>query len=202
MSIIYAPGVSSKSLTVQIVDDSGLPVTGLLAATFPSVFYQIAGPNAAVAFPALSDLALITTAWLAGGVKELSGGEYRLDAPDAMFAAAGKVKVYAEASGKHLLLEIIDVGYPQVDARQWLGGTIPPVATTGIPIVDLNAGTAISSTQTAGTIGAALLAMEAQGVGKWVIDSVAKTLTIYRRDGVTPVRVFNLDSVDAPKSRA
>lgn len=153
MSLIYAPGVTSKSLTVLIVDDSGLPVTGLVAATFPSVSYQVAGPNAAVAFPALSDLATITTAWAAGGVKELSVGEYRLDCPDAMFTAAGKVKVFAEAAGKHLLIEIVDVSYPQVDARQWLGGTIPAVNVTGVPLVDLKYTLGTLSAGAAGYVG-------------------------------------------------
>ena len=122
--ILYAPGVTSKSLTIQIVDDSGLAVTGLVAATFPSLSYQVAGPNAAVAFPALSDLAAITTAYSSGGVKELSGGYYRLDVPDAAWASAGKVRIIGEASGKHVLVETIDVSYPQSDFRQVIGTTL------------------------------------------------------------------------------
>lgn len=60
---------------------------------------------------------------------------------------------------------------------------------------------AIGDVQTDGTFGAALLAMESQGVGAWVLNKVAKTLTLYRRDGVTVVRVFDLDSVTDPTTR-
>lgn len=153
----YPPGSTSKSLIVQVVDDTGLAVTGLAAATFPSTSYQIAGPNAAVAFPALSDLALITTAWSAGGLKELSGGYYRLDAPDAVFTAAGKVRVYAEASGKHLLMETINVEYLQSDVRQLLGTAWLTPGTAGTP--DVNAKLVGGATQTARDLGLALPAV-------------------------------------------
>lgn len=111
--MIYALSSTSQSIDVQVVDDSGLAVTGLVAATFPALTYSLAGANADVAFPALSDLAALTTAWVAGGVKERGGGVYRVDAPDALFATAGVVAVRGEASGKHALAPRIDVGAPQ-----------------------------------------------------------------------------------------
>lgn len=183
MTTIYAPGVTSKSLTVFIGDDTGLGVTGLLAATFPALTYQIAGANAAVAFPALSDLALITTAWASGGVKELSGGYYRLDCPDAMFTSAGKVKVIGEATGKHVISDVVDVSYPQIDARQWLGGTIPAptvtgvpnvntktindIATTSITTINANVGTT-QPTNFTGTAGSALVKADAIDIGSTI----------------------------------
>lgn len=60
---------------------------------------------------------------------------------------------------------------------------------------------AIGSAQTDGTVGAALLGMEAQSVGAWVINLNAKTLTLYRKDGVTVVRTFALDNVVSPTTR-
>lgn len=58
---------------------------------------------------------------------------------------------------------------------------------------------AISSTQTDGTVGAALLGLEAQTVGKW--SKSGTSLTLYRRDGTTVVRVFTLDDATSPTSR-
>lgn len=107
--MIYPPGATSQSIDVLIVDDVGIPVTGLIASTFPAVLYSIAGANADVALGSLSDLSTITTAWTAKGVKERAGGRYRLDLPDAVFTAAGKVTLWAEASGKRLLLDPIEV---------------------------------------------------------------------------------------------
>lgn len=128
----YAPGVTSKSVVIQVVDDSGLAVPALVAATMPAIYYWIAGANAGVAIT-LSDLSTITTAWASGGVKEIDAthlaGYYRLDVPDAAWSAAGKVKIGGEASGKHVLCEVVDVGYPQVDFRQIIGSTL--TETTG-----------------------------------------------------------------------
>ena len=59
--------------------------------------------------------------------------------------------------------------------------------------------TAIADAPTQGTVAAALLAAETQGVGKWTL--VGTTLTLYRRDGTTVVRTFTLDSATAPTSR-
>ena len=108
----------------MIVDDSGLSVTGLVAATMPAIYYWLTGANSPVAI-SLSDLSLITSAYSSGGVKEIDAthlaGYYRLDVPDAALSGAGKVKIGGEATGKHVLSEVIDVGYPQVDLRQFAG---------------------------------------------------------------------------------
>ena len=58
---------------------------------------------------------------------------------------------------------------------------------------------AVPSAPTQGSVGDALLAAEAQGVGKWSI--VGTTLTLYRHDGVTVARVFTLDSATSPTTR-
>lgn len=132
----YAPGSTSVSEDIQIVDDSGLPVTGLVAATFPTLTYSRAGANADVAFPALSDLAAITTAWAAGGVKERGNGVYRLDLPDGIFTSAGVVKVRGEATGKHVLVPWIQVAYLGVNAAQ-LGGQTTQLDVNNLLKVDV-----------------------------------------------------------------
>lgn len=119
--MIISPGATSQSITIQIVDDSGLAVTGLVANTFPSVYYQRVA-EAAVSI-SLSDLALITSTYSSGGVKETNGGYYRLDIPDAAFVTASKVRITGEASGKHLLYPPITCAYVGVNTVQ-VGGTI------------------------------------------------------------------------------
>jgi hypothetical protein len=102
-------GSVSQSITVQIVDDTGHGVEGLVAATFPPVYYQKAG-SAEVSVP-LIDLAAIGSAFSAGGVKELTagGGYYRLDLPDAAFSTETQLRVIGEETDKHLLYPPIDV---------------------------------------------------------------------------------------------
>jgi hypothetical protein len=71
-------------------------------------------------------------------------------------------------------------------------------AAVGSPMT-LDVTQAIASSQTDGTVGAALLGLEAQAVGKW--EMVGTTLTLYRRDGVTVVRTFTLNAATNPTSR-
>jgi hypothetical protein len=107
--VTFDIGSVSQSVDLQIVDDDGLPVSGLVAATFPDLAWSRAGAHASVAFPALTDLALITTEWAAGGVKERSGGRYRVDLPNAIFAAAGVVQIVGEVTGKHVIIGALEV---------------------------------------------------------------------------------------------
>ncbi len=119
-----APASTSRVLIVKIVNDSGLPVLGLVAATFPPTFYTFTG-----AMPVsitLTDLPLVNSNYSSGGVFELGGGRYRLDVPDAAFATArDMVSIFGEASGKHLSIDqsAITVRYMQSDVRQWIGAT-------------------------------------------------------------------------------
>lgn len=129
--MIYATGSTSVSISVQIVDDAGLPVTGLTAATFPPVKYSLAGPSASVSV-SLSDLALITSPWSSGGVKERELGFYRIDIPNAALASAGLLRIEGEASGKHLLAAEIQVGLAAVGAELLVDGV------TKIESVNLN----------------------------------------------------------------
>lgn len=136
--MIVAPGTTSQSIDIQITDDSGLAVTGLVAATFPSVYWSIAGNTAATAIT-LSDLAAITTAYSSGGVKERTGsaGVYRLDIPNAALANAGAIKIYGEASGKHLICEPIVVANVPANVTQLLGTAWLTPGTAGTPDVNV-----------------------------------------------------------------
>jgi hypothetical protein len=127
--VINTIGVSFDAL---IVDDAGLPVTGLLAATFPPPIWSLAGANADTAFPGLSDLATITSAWAAGGVKERGGGRYRLDGPNAMFTVLGKVTVRGEAAGKHLLLPTLEINGSSSDPLANVLGAYPSNTAGGV----------------------------------------------------------------------
>ena len=102
---------SNPILTVFVSDDSGKGVTGLIAATFPSLSYVINGANASVAFPPLNDLATMTAAYNAGGIKERSGGYYRVDGPTGITATEGStVTLIGEATGQHVICPSIDIG--------------------------------------------------------------------------------------------
>ncbi|HEY0983766.1 MULTISPECIES: hypothetical protein [unclassified Schlesneria] len=187
--MIFDSGATNQSIDVQIVDDSGLPVTGLLAAGFPTLKYSTAGAHADVTFPALTDLAAITTGYTSGGVKERGEGVYRLDLPDAIFAAAGQVRIRGEASGKHLIVDTIEIA--------------PPVNT-----VRLN-----GASQTARDIGASVLLSPGTGAGQVLLTAGAIETTDSASVAAIKDKTDNLpanpaaagsqmDLVDAPNATA
>lgn len=136
--MIVAPGTTSVSITVQIVDDSGLPVTALVANTFPTTYYARAGESLPAAIT-LSDLAAQNSAYVSGGVKELTGGYYRLDVPDAAFTTANRIRIIGEATGKRILYPVITCMELPANVRQLLGTAWLTPATPGTP--DVNAKT-------------------------------------------------------------
>lgn len=114
--MIVSPGSTSISIIGMYVDDSGLPLTGKVAADMPTIYY--ATPRTAkVAIP-LYNLSAITDAYYSTGgnygFKEHGGGRYRLDLPNAAFAAeTQELLVWGEDFGKHFIHEAIQV----VDAK-------------------------------------------------------------------------------------
>ena len=100
--MIVTPNSTSFSLDIQIVDDTGLAVTGLVSATFPALSWSLNNNTAATSITT-SDLAAITTAYSSGGVKERSGGFYRVDLPNASLTTAGEITIIGDASGKHVI---------------------------------------------------------------------------------------------------
>ncbi len=125
--MIIPPGSTSQILEIQIVDDSGLPVLGLVAGTFPATSYVRTA--AAPISITLIDLSLINSAFSAGGVKEIGGGYYRLDVPDAAWTSASQVRIIGEVTGKHILYPVVLCAYVQSDVEQWKGAAAP--ANTG-----------------------------------------------------------------------
>lgn len=125
--MIVTPGSTSQSVTLQIVDDSGLAVTGLTAATMPTISYERVAE--ALVGITLSDLAALTSAYSSGGVKEVGSGYYRLDCPDAAFATASRVRIIGEATGKHVLYPVITCAHLSGNLAQWLGTA--PLALSG-----------------------------------------------------------------------
>jgi hypothetical protein len=104
-----ALNATSQSIDIRIVDDSGLPVTGLVAATLPTLTYNKAGANADVTITPV-DLATLATAWTSSGVKERGDGVYRLDLPNAVFTAATRVTLRGETTDKRVICPVIEVG--------------------------------------------------------------------------------------------
>ena len=106
--MIFAKGATSQSVDVAVYDNAGLPVTGLVAATFPTVKYSLAGGNADATI-SLSDLASLGASYSSGGLYERGEGAYRLDLPNAALATAGHVTLRGEAANKRLVCPVIDV---------------------------------------------------------------------------------------------
>lgn len=168
--MIVPPGSTSQTITVQIVDDSGLAVTALVAATFPPTYYQRAGELLPSAIT-LSDLAAQDSAWSSGGVKELTGGYYRLDVPNAAFTTASKVRIIGEATGKHLLFPPILVSTLAVNAVQVEGA---------------------DATDTIGSV--VVAALGAYGASTYAGADTGGTTTLLTR--LTTTRAANLDNLD------
>lgn len=124
-----APGSTNNSVTVEVVDDTGLPVTALNAASFPAAEYQRL--NEAAVSISLIDLAAIGSAFSAGGIFEIGLGRYRLDVADAAFATAtGQLTIMGETTNKRIICPPIEVAYAPANAVQ-IGGTAAASATIG-----------------------------------------------------------------------
>lgn len=107
-TVIITPGTTDVTIEILVVDDASLPVTGLVAATLPDIYYSRSGEALPSALT-LSDLAAQDSAHSDGGVKELAVGRYRLDLPDAAFATATLLYVFGEETGKRVICEQIVV---------------------------------------------------------------------------------------------
>lgn len=125
--MIFTPGVTSQSIDILIVDDTGVPVTGLVAGTMPAITYS-KGSNVAATAISLSDLAAITSSYSSGGVFERSGGVYRLDLPDAVLSTAANVTLIGSATNKRLIVPAIEVKYVAANLVQILGTALTETA--------------------------------------------------------------------------
>lgn len=193
-----APLTTSVSLIVRIIDDSRVPVTGLVAATFPPTYYLRAGQIPIQM--TLSDLSGAADNFLVeGAVYELGGGYYRLDVPNSAFSAVShSVVIYGEASGKHLSAEHITCQYIRSDVRRWNGTAPANLVSTAVP-ASLSA--TERETLAAVTIRRTMANVEADASGDTLdeaslyglVQRVSKSstlahtnkLTIYQTDGIT-----------------
>lgn len=121
-----AVGATDTSLDIRVVDDDGLPVTGLVAATMPPVVMS-KGSGADISV-SLVDLAALTTSHTDGGIKERGGGVYRFDPPDTIASTAKIVLIRGDATGKRLLCPLIQVGLQDaiIAAIEVAVAAIPP----------------------------------------------------------------------------
>lgn len=133
-----SPGATGQSLLVAIYDNNGLPVTGLVAATFPTL-EGVRIAEEATAFPTLTDLADQDSAFAAGGVKEYgSTGRYRVDPPDSLWATeCRQVEIVGGATNKWVVCPPIEVTNSGGQITPWISLNMK---TTGGANVELMAG--------------------------------------------------------------
>jgi hypothetical protein len=173
-TITIAPGSTSQSIELY------LGATGLTASTSGLSARYNRTRTASVSIPLVART--IAQAWTAGGFAEVDAtnmpGVYRLDVPNAAFAAgADDVTVVVRgASGTNGAVLTVTLKYSQIDMSQ-----------------------SVPTSNTAHTIGDALNAARAYGFGKWVINGA--TLSLYASDNTTIIKTFTLDSGSYPTSR-
>lgn len=100
-------GSQSKRVYFQLLDDSGLPVAGKLAATITDLFYA-SGDNSPVAI-ALVDLASPTAPWVSGGIIETVDGWYHLCIPNAAWEQEGQFNLIGEETNQHVIFTPLDI---------------------------------------------------------------------------------------------
>lgn len=172
--MIYPLGSTNQSLDIRIVNDSGIELTGLVAATITSLTWSLAGSNADNLFGALVDLASLTSAFTANGVKERGNGVYRLDVSNAVFANPGYITIRGSASGQHVLVPPIEVV-----ANTGLGNGVNTVTLT---VTDTNSVPLQSAWVTFGS-GPALYsgATNASGQITFNVNSATWAVAIYKQ---------------------
>lgn len=130
-------GATSVSRIVLLVDDSGIPVTGKVASTFPSTRYVKSGETVTTII-SLVDLVGPTYPWTSGGVLEVTEGRYRLDVPDAAFSTTCELEIFGEATNLHLIAQRIDVGMD-------LSGTSVKLTSDGLDSISTTAPSGVAS---------------------------------------------------------
>lgn len=179
-------GTTSKLLRVFVQDSTGAGLTGLA--------YNAAGLKAAYIVEGQATATAVTLAtatvgtFTSGGFKEIDStnlpGLYEFGVPNAALTGGNAcvLMLFGAANMVPVVCEI------ELDAIPYA---------TGLLLLDQTQ--ALTSAPAQGTLGDALIAAEAQGVGKWTLSGT--TLTLYRHDGTTVARTFTLDSATSPTQR-
>lgn len=148
--MIVSPGTNSISAVVEMFDEYGQPVLGLVANTFGTMIKRQDGAFLSSS-QSLVDLSALTDAWTAGGIKEIGNGRYRFDVPNLSTAGvASTFRFWSESTGKRMiplivqysdvLLNSVPGTYPSGSAGYALGRIgSGQIEVTGIVVEDGNA---------------------------------------------------------------
>jgi hypothetical protein len=188
---VWKAGVTSKSVTVRIIDATdGTPETGVVFNT-AGIDLQYRREGAASTAITEATLAALTTAWATGGFLHIGNGYYRLDVPDAAFAAGSDgVLIHGIVTGMVVIGAYVQlVAYDPFDAVR-LGLTALPAAaaeaagglyTRGTGAgqinqpangrIDANVVAVSGTTQTARDLGASVLISSGTGTGQLSVTS-------------------------------
>ncbi|MFH1184726.1 MAG: hypothetical protein V1755_06760 [Chloroflexota bacterium] len=141
-----APGATDVSVDIRAMTAAGVALTGKVAADF-TAWYRRDGAKMAIA---LSDLAALTTAHTNGGLKEIGDGWYRLDVPDAAFAAgANRAAIGGTVDGGVLLSAPVVINNDVFLADGYHGGLAATLTLKNLRLVN-SAGNAITLEATGG----------------------------------------------------
>ena len=183
---VWKAGVTSKSVVVRIIDATdGTPELGVVFNT-AGIDLQYRREGAASVAITEATLAALTTAWASGGFLHIGNGYYRLDVPDAAFAAGSDgVLIHGIVTGMVVIGCYVQlVAYDPFDTVR-LGLTALPAAaaeaagglyTRGTGAgqinqpangrIDANAVSIGGTTQTGRDLGASVLISSGTGTGQ------------------------------------
>jgi hypothetical protein len=147
----WKAGVTSKSVVLRIIDSTdGTPELGVVFNT-AGIDLQYRREGAASTAITEATLAALTTAWATGGFLHIGNGYYRLDVPDAAFAAGSDgVLIHGVVTGMVVIGCYVQlVAYDPFDTVR-LGLTALPAAVPGAAGGVFIAGTNAATTITTG----------------------------------------------------
>lgn len=195
MKLMIKRGTTSKIVRVFIQDSSvttGAGLTGLAYNTSNLVAYFIEEGKASATAITLADATVGT--WTSGGFKAVDGtnmpGLYELHLPNAALDEGNSVVVMLKGATNMApcLLEIQLVAFDPQDS-----------AALGLTAMPISMAQSLSASPTSGTIGEALAAARAGGIGKIVWSGT--TFSVYAHDDTTVLKALTTN-VAAPASGA
>jgi hypothetical protein len=142
-------GATDVSVVIRIIDSAdGTPETGVISATTGLALEYRRSLSASVGLTE-SDLAALTTAHSDGGMKHIGNGYYRVDVPDAAFAAgAAGCLIHGTATGMIVVGAFVHLDPVPSNVLQWNSQAMQ-AAEVGNPGVGARFTAASGSTSTA-----------------------------------------------------